>query len=106
MSGEIVLDKLKWLAENLNDWYKGDDPGTKIQTTSYCPVTSSGKLVNRSDNLLIDGGTYIAGVNDADQTDLTGVNKMYGLPDIGAYEVVPTGGSKFLNLGGRFIGLQ
>lgn len=84
--------------------YYGSDPTTLAATLNYCPVTTSGKLVNRSDNPLIDAGVRITGVNDGIQTDLAG-NKMYGLPDIGCYEVVPRSGGGRIILGAGF-GLQ
>jgi len=81
-----------WFIHEIGDgtwkWYKGGDPTTLVQTTTYCPVTAAGKLVDKTDNLLIDGGVRVAGVNDGTETDLAG-HKMYGLPPIGVYEVVP-----------------
>jgi len=78
--------------------YYGSAPTTKAATLTYCPVASSGKLVNRSDNPLIDAGDRISEINDVNQTDLAS-NKMSGMPDIGCYEVVPTRPKTILRIG-------
>lgn len=75
--------------------YYSSAPTTLAATLTYCPVAPSGRLVNASDNPLINAANRITAVNDADQTDVKG-KKMYGKPDIGAIEVVPSDGRKSL----------
>jgi hypothetical protein len=66
------------------DWYKGDDPGTIIQTTVYNPVNIDGTLVNNTSNLLIDGGLFIVGVNDGNELDVFNYPVFGRAPNIGA----------------------
>ncbi len=78
--------------------YKGDAPATKIATLTYCPVNSQGKLVNKSDNPLLNTGTWITGINDGGEADLWG-KYLYRLPNIGADQGAgtPTVGQRQIN---------
>jgi len=94
------------VVENSGSWdvYLGSAPGTISETLDYCPVSDSGKLVNRSDNPLIGIGTWITGVNEEGQADLWG-KYVHRLPNIGADQGAgaPKRPSRILNIGGNGI---
>jgi len=72
--------------------YHGAAPATLIRTLTYCPVRTDGKLVNASDNPLINGGAWITGVNDTGDPDIWG-NYIHRLPNIGADQGAGSPGS-------------